>query len=147
MRQEFLDRLKILLKERLAGSWKDGWVYGRLKQEFDLQPDELGAIANVLKFKYGWNPTVQELLERQWQEEEVRWMQHELNKMQEQVALHQQKSNISQKIATLLQEYEILDAPQQKLTDVERLLIALIFKMNVEEQLWLLETIFDRYKF
>ncbi|MGC9504411.1 AAA family ATPase [Baaleninema sp.] len=46
--------------------YSDGWVYGRLKQKLgSLQADELNKLAEVLGFKYGWNPTVQELLEQQ----------------------------------------------------------------------------------
>lgn len=148
MRQEFSERLKILLKEKFAGSWRDGWVYGRLKQELNLQLDELDALATALGFKYGWNHAVKDILENQWQEDEVRWMQQELNKVQKQVSLNRQKVNVSQKIAALLQELETLDnKPKRELTDIERALIALILKMKVDEQLWVLEMIFNRYKF
>ncbi|MGB7084664.1 MAG: hypothetical protein WBD47_03860, partial [Phormidesmis sp.] len=61
MRQEFSERLKVLLREKFSGSWKDGWVYGRLKQEFDLQSDELNALATALRFKYGWNSAVKDI--------------------------------------------------------------------------------------
>ncbi len=148
MRQEFSERFKILLKEKVAGSWRDGWVYGRLKQELNLQPDELDALATALGFKYGWNHVVKDILENQWQEDEVRWMQQELNKVQKQVSLNQQKINLSQKIAALLQELETLDnKPKRELTDIERALIALVLKMKVDEQLWVLEMIFNRYRF
>ena len=128
------------------GSWRDGWIYGRLKQEFDLQPDELNAMASALGFKYGWNPMVKDILENQWQEDEVRWMQKEANKLQIQASLNQQKDALSQKIATLLQEVETVAKPKQELTDIERALIALIIKMTADEQLWVLEMIFDRRK-
>jgi hypothetical protein len=147
MRQEFSDQLKILLKEKFAGSWRDGWVYGRLKQEFDLELDELNAIATALGFKYGWNSTVKDILENQWQEDEVRWMQQELNKVQKQVSLNRQKNNISQKTAALLQELETTNKPRQELTEVEQALVALILRMKVDEQLLMLEMILDRCKF
>lgn len=148
MRQEFSDRLRILLSDKFAGSWKDGWVYGRLKQELKLQPDELDALATALGFKYGWNHVVKDILENQWQEDEVRWIQQELNKVQKQASLNRKKVNISQKIAALLQDLEALDnKPRRELTDIERALIALILKMQSDEQLWVLEMIFNRYKF
>lgn len=128
------------------GSWKDGWVYGRLRQEFDLQPDELNAMATALGFKYGWNPMVKDILENQWQEDEVRWMQQEANKIQKQASLNRQKNDLSQEITVLLQEIETVAKPRQELTEIERALIALIIKMNVDEQWWLLKIIFDRRK-
>ncbi|MBE9065923.1 hypothetical protein IQ260_04585 [Leptolyngbya cf. ectocarpi LEGE 11479] len=146
MRQEFSDRLKILRKERVTGSWRDGWIYGRLKQEFDLQPDELNTMATVLGFKYGWNPMVKNILENQWQEDEVRWMQQEANKIQKQASLKRQKYTLSQKIAVLLREVETVAKPRQELTDIERVLIAQIIKMEVDEQVWMLEMILDRRK-
>ncbi len=131
MRQEFSDRLRILLKDKFAGSWKDGWVYGRLKQELKLQPDELDTLAIALGFKYGWNHAVKDILENQWQEDEVRWMQQELEKVQKQASLNRQKVNISQKIAELLRELEALDDnPRRELTDIEQALVALILKME-----------------
>jgi hypothetical protein len=147
MRQEFSDRLRLLLQDKFAGSWRDGWVYGRLKQEFNLQPEELNALATTLGFKYGWNRAVQDILENQWQEDEVRWMQQELTKVQKQVSLNRQKVSTSQKIAALLQELEALDnKPRRELTDIERALVALILKMQSDEQIWVLEMIFNRYK-
>ena len=67
MRPEVLEQIKVLVREKHAGSRKDGWVYGKLKQAFDLQPDELDQLAAALGFKYGWNPTVKDILEKQWQ--------------------------------------------------------------------------------
>ena len=147
MRQEFFERLNHLQKEKMSGSWKDGWVYGRLNQEFELQLDELNAMSTALGFKYGWNAAVKDILENQWQEEEVRWMQQELGKVQRKVSSNRQKERISQKIAALLQELETTNQSERKLTDVERVLIALILKMRADEQLWILEEIFNRYRF
>ena len=147
MRQEFSERLRNLQKEKMFGSWKDGWVYGRLNQEFDLQLDELNAVATALGFKYGWNAAVKDILESQWQEEEVRWMQQELSKVQRKVSSNRQKEHLSQKIAALLQELETTNRSARNLTDIERVLIALILKMRADEQLWILEEIFNRYRF
>ena len=147
MRQEFFERLNYLQKEKMFGSWKDGWVYGRLNQEFELQLDELNAMSTALGFKYGWNAAVKDILENQWQEEEVRWMQQELGKVQRKVSSNRQKERISQKIAALLQELETTNQSERKLTDIERVLIALILKMRADEQLWILEEIFNRYRF
>lgn len=69
MRQEFLDRLQAILREKAGGGWKDGWVYGRLKQEFALQQDELEEMARRLGFKMGWNAPLESLLEEQWERE------------------------------------------------------------------------------
>lgn len=144
MRQEFPDRLKILLREKFAGLWKDGWVYGRLKQEFDLQPDELNAMVAALGFKRGWNPMVQEILENQWQEDEIRWMQQEANKLKKQASLKHQKHELSQKVTALLQEVETVAKPRQELTNIERVLMALIIKMNADEQLRVLDMILNQ---
>ncbi len=146
MRQEFLNRLRVLLLERRSGSWKDGWVYGRLKQEFDLQPDELDAMATALGFKYKWNPGLKFVLEEQWQKEEPHWMAQELKKLERQVFLNQEKDDLSSKIAALLQDLETSNGLREELTDVERALVSLILKMKQDEQIWLLESIFNRYK-
>ena len=63
------------------GSYKDGWVYGRLNQEFELELSELTEMAKILGFKYGWNHSVKEILENQWQQEELIWKQRELAKV------------------------------------------------------------------
>ena len=73
MRQDFLNQLHALLQEKSAGGWKDGWIYGRLQQDFTLTPDEREKLAQALGFQYGWNPTVEDLLEHQWQEEKPFW--------------------------------------------------------------------------
>ncbi len=106
----------------------------------------MDAIATSLGFKYGWNSTVKDILERQWQDDEVIWMQRELTKLQKQVSLNQQKADISRKIATMLQELGTSDKPTRELTDIERVIIALLLKMKAEEQVWMLEVLFNRYK-
>ncbi len=137
----FADRLLTILREQSAGSWKDGWVYGRLKQEFDLQSNELEAISTALKFKYGWNKSVEEILERQWQEEEPRWLSQKLAIIQKQADLSRRKKDVTQKMTTLTQEIE----ENRKLTEVERILISLILKMNVEDQEQVMNAILDRH--
>jgi hypothetical protein len=148
MRQLFLDRLKAVLNEKTVGSWRDGWVYGRLKQEFELQPDELDAIAKILGFKYGWNAALEKLLWQQWQLEESRWQQQELKAAKQQLNKRQQDANIAQeinmtKIAKDLCDDGIFD---RELTAIEKKLMKIILTMNAEEQLWLLDVIFEGRK-
>ncbi|MGB7086863.1 MAG: hypothetical protein WBD47_14990, partial [Phormidesmis sp.] len=69
-------------------------------------------------------------------------------KVQKRVYLNQQKETLSQKIAQLLRELEALDyEPRRELSDIERALISLVLKMSADEQLWVIEQIFNRYKF
>ena len=109
MRQEFSDRLRILIREKFAGSCRDGWVYGRLKQEFDLQPDELNAMAIALRFKRGWNPGLKDILEGQWQKDEVEWIRRERNKAQTRLSREQEKYRISRELDALLQSLKNSD--------------------------------------
>jgi hypothetical protein len=152
MRQEFLDRLQALLKEKAFGGWRDGYVYGRLNQEFTLYPEELNKMASALGFKYGWNPSVEDILEEQWQKDESRWMQEKLAKAQRQLSHHQQKTDLASKIdetrkkAALYQEIEASGRSNREMTDIERALVGLILKMEASDQLWLLETIFNRLR-
>jgi hypothetical protein len=148
MRQIVLDRLKVIISEKVLGGWRDGWVYGRLKQEFELQPDELNAIAQVLGFKYGWNAALEKLLWQQWQLEESRWKQQELKTAKQQLSKRQQDANIAQeinmtKIAKDLCEDGVFD---RELTQIEKKLIKIILTMDAEEQLWLLDVIFEGRK-
>lgn len=96
MHPNFSSRLNTLIVESMAGSYKVGWVYGRLKQEFDLQPDELNVMASALGFKRGWNPGLQNLLETQWQAEEDRWREREQQKCCKQ--LEQQKRQVQDRL-------------------------------------------------
>lgn len=136
MRQEVKDRLLSLIKQRAVEGWKDGWIYGQLKQEFKLSVDELNSIASTLGFKYGWNPTVEEILEKQWQEEEKTWKQHQQIKEQE-----KRSRTLPRKMHALKEE---LEASETTITDVEELLITMILKMDINEQLRLLETLCKR---
>jgi hypothetical protein len=146
MNPDFLDDLRMLRSERFSGSWSDGWIYGRLKQKFNLQPDELNEMARALGFKYGWNPTVKKLLEEQWQQDEVRWMEQNLIRIEQKVSLNRKKTDVSQRIAELVKELEASDNKRKELTDVEQALMALILRMDVAEQMWVLEMIFNRFK-
>lgn len=152
MRQEFLDRLQALLKERSCGGWRDGWVYGRLKLEFTLYPDELNKIASALGFKYEWNSAVENILEGQWQKDESAWMQRELAKAEEELSRRQRKAHIANKIdtthkiAALYQEPGASGEIRRETTDIETALTELILKMNADDQLWLLEVIFNRLR-
>ncbi len=152
MRQEFLDRLQALLKERAFGGWRDGWVYGRLKQEFTLHPDELSTMTSALGFKRGWNSAVEDILEEQWQKDESRWMQQELAKAQRQSSHNQIKADLTSKIdtarkmAAVYQELEASGKLKREMTDIERALVGLILRMEDNDQLWLLEMIFNRLR-
>lgn len=146
MRQEVKDRLRLLIVQRSMEGWKDGWIYGQLKQEFKLSADELNSIASVLGFKYGWNSSVEEILEKQWHIEEKAWKQKQQIKEQEKQsrALRKSISNdvlVTRKMLVLQQELEALGAT---ISDVEELLITMILRMDANEQLHLLETLCKR---
>lgn len=145
MRHTVLERLKILLSERAVDGWRDGWVYGRLKQEFDLQPDELNAIAEVLGYKYGWNAALEQLLWKQWQEEEGRWQERQLAAAKHQLIQRQKAANIAQdlKVAKAVADLQGDTVSDRALTSLETKLIKIILSMNVEEQLWILDTILE----
>lgn len=150
MRQEVTNRMQTLLREKSASGWLDGWVYGRLKQEFALQPDELNAIASALGFKYGWNAAVEDVLEAQWQKEEKFWMEQELVKAEANLSHTQKKAEVASKIdltrrmTSLLQALEASGEVRQEMTDLEKVLIRLMLRMKTDEQLWLLEKICNR---
>lgn len=98
MRQEFLDRLQQLLIEKTLGTWKDGWVYGRLREEFEtLGTDELEKMVRDLGFSLGWNPTLRVILERQWDEDRLTWEPQERKRIyqeQERVRLRQEQERL-----------------------------------------------------
>lgn len=121
MREDVQKRLKVLVRERFAGLWSDGWVYVQLKQEFDLTSDELDKLASVLGFKYGWNPVVEQLLEDQWEKDKSRWFDVLLKQ-------HKQAGN------------------RQDNQVIEDKLVELVRAMSSQGQLWLLEVIFNRYR-
>lgn len=121
MRENVAKRLKTLVKEKLAGSWRDGWVYAQLKQEFDLTAAELDEIVSVLGFKYGWNSTVEQLLEEQWNNDKSRWLD-----------------------VLLKNSYKASDLKNREV--VEDKLRELVIAMSPQDQLWLLEVIFNRYR-
>lgn len=150
MRQEFINRLRVLRQERNAGSWRDGWIYGRLKQDFDLQPDELNEMTAALGFKHGWNSFVKDILENQWQKDEVRWELYKRDQAQSKISQKLKVLEISEEKDELLQELRNLgisrDASRTKLTEVERVLIGLILRMRVDEQSQVLSTILNRYR-
>lgn len=129
------------------GLWKDGWVYGRLKEEFDLQPDELNKLATVLGFKYGWNSSVENILEDQWKKEEIRWKEQELRSAKNRLAARQVRDKLVYDTMEKLKAIESLDYLEDNWTDLEGLLIKLILKMKVSDQYRLLELILERYPF
>ncbi|MEA5572707.1 hypothetical protein [Calothrix sp. UHCC 0171] len=156
MRHEVMQKLKNLLKERKIFNYKDGYVYGCLNNEFELTSDELHSLAKVLGFKYGWNSTVEEILESQWQEEsdrikelkrakEIRDLEQKKNKLANEIKYLNDKVELDQTIQKLLMQYKYMKLVDSELTDVERGLIGLILKMNNQEQLQILEIIYKRF--
>lgn len=121
MQSDFENRLRILIKEKFAGSWRDGWVYGRLRQEFTLSKCELDAVASALGFKYGWNSAVEKILEDQWEKDKSQWFDTLIK---------------GQRNALKTQNKEV----------IEKKLLDLVGAMSSQDQLWLLEVIFNRYK-
>jgi hypothetical protein len=120
MQNVFESRLKTLIKEKFAGSWRDGWVYAQLKQEFALEAAELNAIAAALGFKYGWNAAVEQILEDQWEKDKSRWFD------------------------TLIKgRHQALNARNSEI--IQRKLLELVYAMGPQDQLWLLKEIFNRY--
>ncbi|MGG6268543.1 hypothetical protein ACQ4M3_29295 [Leptolyngbya sp. AN03gr2] len=145
MRQEVKDRLRSLIKQRAVEGWKDGWIYGQLKQEFKLSDEELNSLSSILGFKYGWNSLVEEVLEKQWQEEEKAWKKKQQirNQQQSRTSFSGIPSDVlvTRKMLVLQQE---LKASGASITDVEELLITMILRMNATEQVRLLEILCKR---
>jgi predicted RNA-binding protein with EMAP domain len=136
MREEVLLQLRSLIQKKIAGSWKDGWVYGKLKQEFDLQPDELAEMARLLGFKKGWNSVVESLLEEQWQKE----------KHAEEALKRARKSEAKRELAAAqVLDIESKNLKRGRFSDVEMALVKLILKMNSYEQSRLLQELSKRY--
>ena len=148
MRQEFVDRFNAILLEKIGSAWKDGWVYGCLREEFSLQPDELEFIATRLGFKQGWNPGLESLLEQQWQEQQVLWEQYKRNQ-----ANHAAQQERIQRLQASPQGYPAMPKhPEDRglddltatsvsvdLNSLEYLLLRCIVGMPRREQLKLLE--------
>ena len=67
MRPEVFTKLEELTQQKRLMGHRDGWVYGMLKEEFELTSDELAGLVKVLCFKLGWNSGVKKILEEQWQ--------------------------------------------------------------------------------
>lgn len=87
MRQAFLDSLQKRLEEQALNGWRDGWVYGRLKEEFNsLQLDELEKMADMLQFKRGWSLLVENILDNQWEQDKPQWRQQEQVRMRQEQA-------------------------------------------------------------
>ncbi|MEM9217908.1 MAG: hypothetical protein AAGD25_26650 [Cyanobacteria bacterium P01_F01_bin.150] len=112
MRQEVSDRLNILILEKLSSLWNEGWVYGRLREEFDLNPDELEYLVARLGFKKGWNPMLKNILEEQWEEQKNLWKKTEakrvLEKEKEKLKADQEVAKIQKEIDETLQKQENL---------------------------------------
>ena len=65
MRPEVVAFLKELVQQKRLMGHSDSWVYGMLRQKFELTPDELSSLVKVLGFKLGWNSSVEKILEEQ----------------------------------------------------------------------------------
>jgi hypothetical protein len=141
MRQEFLKRLQEILIEKAGGGWKDGWVYGRLKQEFTLQQDELEEMARRLGFKRGWNAPLELLLEEQWVREKCAY--ETLNRVRKEEAERNLSAREVQHITDALRTH--LRA-ERDIGDVEMALFLLIFRMSSDEQRNLLNELATRHK-
>jgi hypothetical protein len=141
MRQEFIERLQEILREKARGSWNDGWVYGRLKQEFTLQYDELEEMARRLGFKRGWNAGLESLLEDQWQRE----------KRAEEI-LDRAKRDENNRRLLAMEVQNITSALHRNIrvgkdfSDVEMALFLLISRIDACEQKNLLNELSKRYK-
>ncbi len=156
MHPDFPSRLKALIAEKMAGSWKDGWVYGRLKQEFELQPDELDVMASALGFKQSWNPGLHNLLETQWQAEADRWREREQGRVRARLEIEkrqiqdrifqQQEQRTIDKLRKHLQEVNAAKRSPKELTDIERVLVTLVLNMRLEDQAWVLDKVLNRYR-
>jgi hypothetical protein len=162
MREEFPARLNSLISEKHSGGWKGGWVWGRLQLEFEeLQPDELNAIAAALGYKYGYNQLAKRMWEEDWQATKPSWerVQHEnalkqaenehINalihaneRIERENALKQAEK---ERLNALIRAKQSLSQPKQSLTEVERVLISIIFRMSPEQQLQLLDAFLDRH--
>ena len=141
MRQEFLDRLKVLMNERSMKCMRLGWVYGMLRQEFNLQPDELEEMARRMKFKKGWNPMLKSLLEDEWEKEKA---------SQENIAEIRRSRLQTEQRAVQVQNIERSLGnnvhAKKSVSDTEMALFLLISEMSPQEQEQLLEELSKRPK-
>jgi PP-loop superfamily ATP-utilizing enzyme len=165
MRPEVLDRLNTLNLQKISSGYKDGWLYGMLEREFDLSPDELSFLATKLGFKYGWNPTIASLLERQWETEsvnveiledlkakenraaELKARQRELTRLQDE-ATHRNnalKLESEKRARTFLLEHPNLVVADRPFTKMEKSIIWLTIQMSEDDQKWVLEQIYERF--
>ncbi len=135
--REYIDKLLI---DRFTGQWKDGWVYGRLKQAFSqLEEDELYYMATRLKF-IGWNAMTQEVLADQWREEELRWLESETFKAEQRREQALKKEALQEKLSATIQG--LRDPKPQGL---EGSLIRAIQAMSDADKIWLAHTIYNRF--
>ena len=96
MRPEVFSSLEELVRQKKLMGHRDGWVYGMLKEEFELTSDELAGLVKVLGFKLGWNSGVEKILEEQWQLEsdyvkEVQRVNIKIKLEKEQIKISQQR--------------------------------------------------------
>jgi hypothetical protein len=176
MRPEVFAKLEELAQQKKILGYRDGWVYGMLKREFELTSDELSSLVKVLGFKLGWNPTVEKILEEQWQleadyEKEVAQVKSNIKLELEQIKVSQQRERDLQerrresnriqdeakylsdvhkieteaKVRGLLLEYQQNQVASRQFTEMEKGIIILMLRMNLNDQRWLLEMMYDRF--
>lgn len=141
MRPEFLTRLTELIYQKMANSWKEGWVYGHLKQEFSLERDELEEMAHRLGFKHGWNPGLEDLLEHQWSKEKNSTQTLERIRKEE-----KQRQQTSAGIMSLFSTLDQLHISSNTCSDTEMALFMLISKLSSKQQESLLQELCLRFK-
>ncbi|MBW4552530.1 MAG: hypothetical protein KME35_15685 [Aphanocapsa sp. GSE-SYN-MK-11-07L] len=138
MREQFPARLNSLISEKQSG----GWVWGRLQLEFgELQPDELNAIATALGYKYGYNSLAKRMWEDDWKATKSSW-----ESIQREKALKKVENERLNALILAKQSVQHNNQPKQSLTEVERVLISIIFRMPPEQQLQLLDAFLDRHR-
>ena len=141
MRQEFLERLRVLLNEKSMQCMRTGWVYGKLRQEFDLQADELQEMARRMGFKKGWNPMLKSLLEDEWEKENI--SQKNISEIRRSRLEATQRARQVQRIESSLENQINI---QRKFSDTEMALFLLILEMNTYEKEQLLMDLSRRSK-
>ena len=165
MRPEVFASLEEFVQQKRLMGRSDSWVYGMLRQKFELTPDELSFLVKILGFKLGWNFSVEKILEEQWQLESDRLKELERVKVSQQREKDLQerrresdrlkdeakylsdvdKIETETKVRGLLLEYKQNQVASRQFTEMEKGIIMLMLRMNPNDQRWLLEMMYDRF--
>jgi|GEM_PF-1924026 len=140
MRREIEVFLSELLLKKSEIGLNDGWVYGRLKQEFSLEEDELEKLAFRLGFKRGWNPGLEELLEHQWSKDKDTIQT--LGRIRREKELREKTAITLMHLTKALKE---ISAFPKEYSDTEIALFVLITKLNSTQQETLLKEFCVRF--